>query len=126
MVRYRVEVGSEHGAETKHIVGAIANEAGLESRYIGQVSIHDNYSTVDLPEGMPKAIFKHLRKVWVCGRQLQLSVLGDGGASISSTSDARARPRGKSGDRKPERRGEKDRGARQTKARRPVKPARSK
>ncbi|MCC6302204.1 MAG: DEAD/DEAH box helicase [Gammaproteobacteria bacterium] len=75
-VRYRLEVGRAHGAEPKHIVGAIANEAGLESRYIGRLTIHDDHSTVDLPEGMPKDIFKHLRKVWVCGRQLQLSALG--------------------------------------------------
>ncbi|WP_455385251.1 DEAD/DEAH box helicase [Acidihalobacter prosperus] len=86
---YRIEVGREHGVGPKNIVGAIANEAGVESRYIGPIRIHEDYSTVELPEGMPKEIFRHLQKVWVCGRQLRMSVLGaDGGAEPT-----RARPR---------------------------------
>ncbi|EIJ41689.1 DNA/RNA helicase, superfamily II [Beggiatoa alba B18LD] len=72
MVRYRIEVGRTHGAQPKHIVGAIANEAGLESHHIGQIKLYDTYSTVDLPEGMPKDVFQHLQKVWVCGQQLRL------------------------------------------------------
>lgn len=72
MVRYRIEVGRTHGAQPKHIVGAIANEAGLESRHIGYIEIGDNFSTVDLPDGMPKEVYKHLKTVWVCGQQLQL------------------------------------------------------
>jgi ATP-dependent RNA helicase DeaD len=77
MVHYRIEVGRTHGVQPKHIVGAIANEAGLESQYIGQITLFDAYSLVDLPEGMPKEIFRHLRTVWVCGRQLRIS-LADG------------------------------------------------
>jgi ATP-dependent RNA helicase DeaD len=74
---YRVEVGREHGVEPKHIVGAIANEAGIESQYIGHIKLFDTYSTIDLPEGMPKDIYKHLKRVWVCGRQLNISLLGE-------------------------------------------------
>jgi len=74
MVRYRLEVGRQHKVEPKNIVGAVANEAGIESRYIGNVSIHDDHSTIDLPEGMPKEILKHLKKVWVCGQALRISV----------------------------------------------------
>ncbi|MCK7574728.1 MAG: DbpA RNA binding domain-containing protein [Chromatiales bacterium] len=59
-VRYRLEVGHQHGATLQNIVGAIANEAGIESRYIGRIEIHDEYSTVDLPDGMPREIFQHL------------------------------------------------------------------
>lgn len=78
MQRFRLEVGTTDGAQPKNIVGAIANEAGLESRYIGPVSLYDSYSTVDLPEGMPKEVFQHLKKVWVCGKQLRISPAGDG------------------------------------------------
>ena len=74
-VRYRLEVGSQHGVQAKNIVGAIANEAGLDSEHIGPISIGEEFSTVDLPDGMPKDLFKHLRQVWVCGRRLKLSVL---------------------------------------------------
>jgi len=72
MERYRIEVGREHGVQPKNIVGAIANEAGLESRYIGRIEIHDTYTLLDLPEGMPKDVYKHLRNVWVCGRKLDI------------------------------------------------------
>jgi ATP-dependent RNA helicase DeaD len=73
MQPFRIEVGRDHGAQPKHIVGAIANEAGLESRYIRQIQIFDAFSVVTLPEGMPKDVFKHLKQVWVCGQQLQIS-----------------------------------------------------
>ena len=76
MVRYRIEVGKNHNVEPKNIVGAIANEAGLDSQYIGRINSYDNYSTVDLPDGMPKDVFKHLKRVWVCGRQLNITLDG--------------------------------------------------
>ena len=74
-VRYRLEVGHQHGATPQNIVGAIANEAGIESRYIGRIEIHDDYSTVDLPDGMPKEIFQHLKKVRVRQCPLNISLL---------------------------------------------------
>jgi ATP-dependent RNA helicase DeaD len=72
LVRYRIAVGRDHGVQPKHIVGAIANEAGVESRYIGHIKLHDDHSLVDLPEGMPKEIFHHLKKVRVCGKPLAI------------------------------------------------------
>jgi len=77
MVRYRIEVGREHGVQPKNIVGAIANEAGIDSAYIGHIKIYDEYSTVDLPEGMPRELFNHLKKVWVSNRQLKISKFGE-------------------------------------------------
>ena len=74
--RFRLEVGSVHGAQPSNIVGAIANEAGLEGEYIGRVDIHEDYSTVDLPEGMPSHIFNDLKKIWVCGQPLNISRVG--------------------------------------------------
>ncbi|MDS4041556.1 MAG: DEAD/DEAH box helicase [Candidatus Competibacter sp.] len=74
-VRYRLEVGREHGATPQNIMGAIANEAGIEGRYIGRIEIYDDYSTVDLPDGMPREIFQHLKKVRVRQRMLNISQL---------------------------------------------------
>ncbi len=71
--RFRIEVGHNHGVKPANIVGAIANEAGLDSQYIGRIDIRDEYSTVDLPEDMPREIFKDLKKVWVSGQQLKIS-----------------------------------------------------
>ena len=72
MVTYRLDVGKSHGTEPRHIVGAIANEAGVESQYIQNIDINADFSTVDLPDGMPKEIEKHLKGVRVMGQQLQL------------------------------------------------------
>jgi ATP-dependent RNA helicase DeaD len=73
MERYRLEVGYVHGVKPGNIVGAIANEAELESQYIGHIEIFDDFTLIDLPEGMPKETFRDLKKVWVCQRQLQIS-----------------------------------------------------
>lgn len=73
--RYRIEVGHDHEVKPGNIVGAIANEAGLDSKYIGHIKIFDDYSLVDLPEGMPKDTFNDLKKVWVAGQQLKISQL---------------------------------------------------
>ncbi|AXI82675.1 DEAD/DEAH box helicase [Xylella taiwanensis] len=72
MESYRIEVGRIHGVKPANIVGAIANEAGLESRYIGRIDIRDDHSILDLPAEMPREILQHLKKVWVSGQQLQM------------------------------------------------------
>ncbi|WP_461515903.1 DEAD/DEAH box helicase [Porticoccus sp.] len=78
MVTYRMEVGKNQGVSPGDIVGAIANEADIESRYIGQIKLYDDYSTVDLPDGMPKELFDHLKnKVRVCQHPMRLSRQGD-------------------------------------------------
>jgi ATP-dependent RNA helicase DeaD len=73
METFRIEVGSVHGIKPGNIVGAIANEAGIEGVHIGRVDIREDHSYVDLPEGMPKQIFKELQKVRVAGRELRMS-----------------------------------------------------
>jgi ATP-dependent RNA helicase DeaD len=77
MITYRLEVGKNDSVEPSNIVGAIANEADISSQYIGQIKLYDSYSTVDLPEGMPNEVFKHLKKVRVRGNPLNISLLGD-------------------------------------------------
>ncbi|MET0103059.1 MAG: DEAD/DEAH box helicase [Sedimenticola sp.] len=77
MERFRIEVGHNHEVKPGNIVGAIANEAGLDSQYIGHIRIFDDHSLVDLPEGMPKDIFQDLKKTWVCGQKLNISRLNE-------------------------------------------------
>ena len=77
MERFRIEVGRTHNLEPKHIVGAIANEAGLDSQYIDNISIQDDFSTVDLPEGMPKDVLRHLQHTRVCGLPMRLHRLDE-------------------------------------------------
>ena len=74
MVGYRIEVGRDHGATPKHIVGAIANEGGINSRHIGRIRLFNSFSVVDLPEGMPAETFEHLKQVCICGEPASISV----------------------------------------------------
>ena len=76
MEQFRLEVGKNDGVEPGNIVGAIANETGLEGDLIQKIKIFDDHSTVDLPEGMPRSLFRSLKKVWVSGKQLNASIVG--------------------------------------------------
>lgn len=72
METFRIDVGYAHGVKPGNIVGAIANEAELESRYIGRVDIRTDYSLVDLPEGMPPELLQFMQNVRVAGRPIRL------------------------------------------------------
>ncbi|MCD9007088.1 DEAD/DEAH box helicase [Luteimonas sp. XNQY3] len=72
METFRIEVGYVHGVQPGNIVGAIANEADLESKFIGRIDIRDDYSLVDLPEGMPRELLEHLKKVRVGGQPIRI------------------------------------------------------
>lgn len=76
---YRIEVGKEHGVRAGDIVGAIANEANIDSQFIGNIRLFDQFSTVELPSNMPNEAFLHLKKVQV--RRQKLNITVDTGAS---------------------------------------------
>ncbi|MFT4060032.1 MAG: DEAD/DEAH box helicase [Legionella sp.] len=75
---FRIDVGKVHGVKPGNIVGAIANEAGLQSRHITGLKIHEDHSTVRLPRGMSKEAISDLTKAWVCGRQLNITLISSG------------------------------------------------
>ncbi len=95
MVTYRLEVGHNDGISPSNIVGAIANEADISSQYIGEIKLHDEYSTVDLPEGMPSEMLTHLQKVRVCAKPMRISVHNGGaapaGGAYGKTADKKAK-----------------------------------
>ena len=99
MERFRIEVGHNHDVKPNNIVGAIANEAGLDSQHIGRINIYDDFSVIDLPEGMPKDVFSDLKKVWVAGKQLHISLLKKERKSRGSSPRDREGSKGK-GERK--------------------------
>ena len=112
MQRFRIEVGHDHKVKPGNIVGAIANEADIESKYIGRINIFDDHSLVDLPDGMPKELFKTLKKARVMGQALNISEVGKG------KSDA---PREKNFDKPKEGFKEKGKGKKFAKTEKPVK-----
>ncbi|AOS85064.1 ATP-dependent RNA helicase [Chlorobaculum limnaeum] len=74
---YRLEVGKVHDVKPGNIAGAIINEIGLDPEAVGKIVINDQYSTVELPAGMPNDVFQELKKVRVCGRQLRVSKMDE-------------------------------------------------
>jgi len=93
--QYRIEAGRDHGAQAKDIVGALANEAGLDRDHIGRIELNGDHSIVGLPPGMPKDIYQLLQKVRVKGQPMQLSRTGTPEAGRD------AEPRKKPATRKP-------------------------
>ena len=91
MERYRIEVGRQHKVKPGNIVGAIANEAGLDSQYIGQIEINEAFTLVDLPKDMPDDVFQDLRKTRVCGQRLEISRLERGGKRRKAVRKAKKR-----------------------------------
>ncbi len=73
MDRYRIEIGKSDGIRPANIVGAIANEVNISSEFIGHISIFEEYSTVDLPYGMPNKILKQLRDVYIFNKKLKIN-----------------------------------------------------
>jgi ATP-dependent RNA helicase DeaD len=77
MELFRIEVGHSHGVKPGNIVGAIANESGIDGDHIARIKIEEDYSTVELPAGMPKDLLQTLRKVRVAGQALNISKVSD-------------------------------------------------
>ena len=77
MATYRIEVGHANGVKPGNIVGAIANEGGIESKYIGRIEIYDDFTTLDLPDDLQKDLVDHLKTVWVAGQQLNITRDGE-------------------------------------------------
>ncbi len=80
MQRFRIEVGYEHNIKPGNIVGAIANEADLDSKHIGHIAIHDDHSTVDLPAHLASNLLKVLKNTRVAGKPMNISPVGSGKA----------------------------------------------
>ncbi|EKT61527.1 DEAD/DEAH family ATP-dependent RNA helicase [Providencia sneebia] len=77
MEMYRIEVGRDDGVEVRHIVGAIANEADISSRYIGNIKLFGTHSTIELPKGMPTDVLTHLSRARILNKPMQMQLIGD-------------------------------------------------
>jgi ATP-dependent RNA helicase DeaD len=91
METFRIEVGHAHGVKPGNIVGAIANETGIDGDHIARIKIEEDYSTVELPAGMPKELFQELKKVRVVGQALNISRIG-GGVDTTDTGSGKYKP----------------------------------
>ncbi len=74
---YRIEVGRDDGVEVRHIVGAIANEGDISSRYIGNIKLYGSHSTIELPKGMPGDLLSHFTRTRIMNKPLNMQLVGD-------------------------------------------------
>ena len=77
MELYRIEVGRDDGVEVRHIVGAIANEGDISSRYIGNIKLFGSHSTIELPKGMPGEVLQHFTRTRILNKPMNMQLLGD-------------------------------------------------
>ncbi len=103
---YRIEIGRADGVDVRHIVGAIANEGDISSRNIGHIKLYDDYSTIELPQGMPKELLQMFGKTRVLNKQMRMSLIG---AAQGGERDERqgGKRKGRSNAQEPERGGRK-------------------
>jgi ATP-dependent RNA helicase DeaD len=118
MKTYRLEVGHEHKIMPGNIVGAIANEANIDSKNIGRIKIFEGHSLVDMPDGMPNELFESLKRVRIGTYPLDISVAskediaqradaGSGRDRSQSSDRSQGRDRNQGNDSKPESTGKK-------------------
>ncbi|WP_275555873.1 DEAD/DEAH family ATP-dependent RNA helicase [Mixta sp. Marseille-Q2659] len=94
MELYRIEVGRDDGVEVRHIVGAIANEGDISSRYIGNIKLFASHSTIELPKGMPGEILQHFTRTRILNKPMNMQLMGDAQPRERSERGGERRPAG--------------------------------
>jgi ATP-dependent RNA helicase DeaD len=72
MTRLFIDVGREDGIRPADIVGAIANEAGIDARAVGSIEIADRFSIVEVPDDSADDIIGALRSTTIRGRRVMV------------------------------------------------------
>ena len=72
LVRYRLDVGSQHQVTHEQIQLLLVQESGVEYKRIGRIDMRDTHTMVDLPEGMPADIFQLLFEATLADRKLAI------------------------------------------------------
>ncbi|ELW1646255.1 MULTISPECIES: DEAD/DEAH family ATP-dependent RNA helicase [Enterobacter] len=100
MELYRIEVGRDDGVEVRHIVGAIANEGDISSRYIGNIKLFGTHSTIELPKGMPGEVLQHFTRTRILNKPMNMQLLGDAQPRPDRGGERRGGGRGFGGERR--------------------------
>jgi ATP-dependent RNA helicase DeaD len=70
VTRVYVGAGRKAGIRPGDLVGAIANEARIDSRSIGAIEVADRFSLVEVPEAMADQIIDALRSTTIKGKRV--------------------------------------------------------
>lgn len=91
---YRIEVGRDDGVEVRHIVGAIANEGDISSRYIGNIKLFASHSTIELPKGMPGDMLSHFTRTRILNKPMNMQFVGEATSAPRGERRGGGAPRG--------------------------------
>jgi len=72
VARLFIGAGRDAGIRPADLVGAIANEASLNSRSIGAIEIGDHFSVVEVPQEAAEDVIQALRATRLKGRKVQV------------------------------------------------------
>lgn len=108
MLRYRIEVGNRHHIKPSNILGAITNEANMDSAYIGTIQIFDDFSTVDLPDEMPTETLAILQNTIIAGQALKMAEFSNKNNKSQPNSPSKKRNFGRGKFAKSSRRGKEN------------------
>ena len=92
---YRIEVGRRQGASPRNLVGALANEGGIDGRQIGSIRIFEQHSTIALPDNLSKSALSQLAKIQVGDGTLQIKRIGVAKPSHHKSRFRKEHPRSK-------------------------------
>ena len=91
---YRIEVGRKHNVQPKDIVGAITHETELKFQHIGQIKLFDNFSVIELPEGLSQEVLNSMQNVRVRNEKMLIKPdTGPVGGAKPGRKPVKAKPR---------------------------------
>lgn len=74
MTRLYIDVGRDDGVRPGDIVGAIANEANIPGRAIGNIELFERFAFVEVPEQFGERVMRALKRTTIRGRKISPSV----------------------------------------------------
>ncbi len=93
MQRFRLDVGYQHEVKPGNVVGAIANEAEIDSCYIGNIDIYEDFTLVDLPGDMPGEVLATLKKTRVAGRAINIKAFSENKGAADGSLKRKSKPK---------------------------------
>lgn len=74
MVRLFINAGKKSKIRAKDIVGAIANEAGIPGKTLGEIAIFDEYTFVDVPNEFVRDILHGMKHAKIKGKRVHTEI----------------------------------------------------
>ena len=74
MVRLFINAGKKNKIRAKDIVGAIANEAGIPGKTLGEIAIFDEYTFVDVPNEFVRDILHGMKHAKIKGKRVHIEI----------------------------------------------------